>query len=67
MELLRGAVCGRYLTDGVRDEQPSRVGIMLIQIAPGELDVLAVAEAASPRQDLVQDRIAGHGLDVSAD
>lgn len=60
VELVGRTVGSRHLADCVGDKPPRGIGIVLPQIPPGELHMLAVAEALASRQDLMHDRLATH-------
>lgn len=57
MELLRRTMFRRDLSDRLGNQLTGDIGIALLQMAPGELDVLAMAETLATREDLVQDRV----------
>jgi hypothetical protein len=62
------AVCGRDLTNRRGDGVGRLAGVVHSEVAPGELDVLAVAEAVAATEDVVQylPVLAVHGAILAA-
>ena len=60
VKLVRGAVGSCHLPDRIGDEHEGPLRIVVLEIPPGELEVLPVTKTITSSQDLVEDRVAAH-------